>query len=1019
VYRRLTYFICCLILVSDLYGQLARQYSFTHYGTANGLASNYVFNVVQDDDGFIWISTINGLQRFDGNRFLTFQNEPGNPQSIPSEFVAGAFKDKKNNLWIVTNDNKIGAFNPKKQVYREASIKYRSDKKTFAGKFLFETSDGKLMMHVLGDGMYSYNIWKNEFVQDSTTIVFPPKWTPFFLYREAARNNYWMACDSGIAVFNYKTRHLSYRGHNIDNDPVINEFRNELHTYNLHIDSLNRVFLVKWPPDRGGPWLMYYNMGTGQRINYNLAEQISVGYHEINGFQEQHNGRLWVYGMPFIAEFTNGDKPFQEIRNAYKDEQSIKFDKVNTMYEDRQQNLWISTTNGLYLFNPEARLFNNFNLVRPDGKGVVEGAVISALEYDNKQLWVGMWGSGLYAYDEDQQPVEVPKALQPLKDNLSIWCMVQDSSSKKVWMGLQEGQLLVYDPITEKVDKFFPKIFNGNTIRQVTEDKLGNLWFGTQAGTIIKWDKKLSGGDVHTGYSLFMRSGLVNKLTTDKDGFVWVGTMGYGIYRIDPASNNIVEHISNDGPSEYRLSSESVSDILQYNDSLILVASRSLDIINTKTKTVTHITSREGLPSNSVMCVQKDTKGIVWLGMVNGICRVDLEKKIFTNYDRRDGIANDNFNPAGAFAMKDGRMVFTTDHNFAIFDPGKAVRNLQNPEVKITDFRLMNNSLPVDSLEGLKRISVDYDQNSINIEFNALSYLKQKKVIYYYKLEGLDKNWIRSDERQVAVYNYLPPGDYTFLVRGENEDGTSGDKITKLEMRVQSPFWRTWWFYGLLALIAIGIFYLIDKERVRRFITLQQVRTQIAGSLHQDINTTLNNINLLSELARIKADKDIDKSKEFIDQIHEKSQRMIEAMDDMLWSIHPENDSMKKTLERMAEYAQGLQFTYGFKVQMFVDDNVRSLRLDMKSRHEIFLIFKESLNNIARHAAATMADINIDMVKSRLLMKIQDNGKGFDPHHSLNGQGFSEIKKRAAVLNAVVDIQSDRKGTAVILSVPI
>jgi signal transduction histidine kinase len=236
---------------------------------------------------------------------------------------------------------------------------------------------------------------------------------------------------------------------------------------------------------------------------------------------------------------------------------------------------------------------------------------------------------------------------------------------------------------------------------------------------------------------------------------------------------------------------------------------------------------------------------------------------------------------------------------------------------------------------------------------------------------------------------------------------------------VQPPFWKTWWFYSMLLLLAVAILYWIDRERVRRLLTLQQVRTQIAGNLHHDINTTLNNINLLSEIAKIKADKDITKSKEYIDQINTISRRMIDAMDDMLWSIDPKNDSMQKTIERMQEFAEGLRNSNGCTIQLVVDEKLKTLKLDMKSRHEIFFIFKEALNSIIEHSNCTNAIINIDLVKSNLMIKIHDNGTGVAIKSLQNSKAIKEMQKRADTLNALLDIQSDKKGIAVILSVPV
>ena len=243
--------------------------------------------------------------------------------------------------------------------------------------------------------------------------------------------------------------------------------------------------------------------------------------------------------------------------------------------------------------------------------------------------------------------------------------------------------------------------------------------------------------------------------------------------------------------------------------------------------------------------------------------------------------------------------------------------------------------------------------------------------------------------------------------------------MTLLNIYVSPAFYQSWWFYCLVALSILGILYWIDRGRVRKLLALQQVRSQIADNLHEDVNTTLGNINLLSELARIKVDKDIDKSKEFIDQINEKSKRMIEAMDDMLWSIQPENDSMQKTLDRMNQHAQGLQFTHGFKLQMLIDDQVKSLKLDMNIRHEIFLIYKEAIGNVARHSGARNVVVNIDIDRSSLWMKIQDDGHGFSVAAVERSRGIKEMRKRAKHLKGDLDIQSDRLGSSILLKVPV
>ena len=221
-----------------------------------------------------------------------------------------------------------------------------------------------------------------------------------------------------------------------------------------------------------------------------------------------------------------------------------------------------------------------------------------------------------------------------------------------------------------------------------------------------------------------------------------------------------------------------------------------------------------------------------------------------------------------------------------------------------------------------------------------------------------------------------------------------------------------------MILIIAAIFYYIDFERIKRLRALQRMRTQIAQNLHDDVDATLNDISLLSEMAKIKADKDVQRSKEYIDQISDKSKRMIDAMSDMLWTLNPENDTMEKTVLRMKECAEGLQNSHNTNIQMQIDSKVKSLKLDMKTRHEFFFIFKEALLNIARQANGTPSIINVDYMSGKLLMKIQNQEVNLNSP-LLAAPAKKEMKQRAKFINAELDIQNDNKGISIILVVPV
>ncbi|MGV3656713.1 MAG: triple tyrosine motif-containing protein, partial [Chitinophagaceae bacterium] len=378
----------------------------------------------------------------------------------------------------------------------------------------------------------------------------------------------------------------------------------------------------------------------------------------------------------------------------------------------------------------------------------------------------------------------------------------------------------------------------------------------------------------------------------------------------------------------------------------------------------------EGLPSNTVESLQKDRYNTVWIGMTNGICRLNFEKRIISYYDRRDGIMYDKFQQAGVQQVEDRRIFFFTDHNFMAFDPQKVSPKELPPQPFITSFKLGGEPLSTDSLHALKNVVLRYTNTSFSIDFSAMSFLQQRKLHYYYMLEGQDKDWIHTDRPTAATYNYLPPGDYTFYVKTETADGLSSPTMARLDIKVQAPFWKTPWFYVLIALVLAGIWYLIDKERIKRRRLLLQVRNEIAHSLHDDISLTLSDINVLSEIAKIKAGKNIEQSKDFIAKISEKSSNMITAMDDMLWSIDPANDSMKKTLDRIKEFTYGLQATYGAEIELMVDKKLEKQELEMKLRHDFFFLYNDAISFLVKQAYTSAIFVNMKLRKTGMLIEI-------------------------------------------------
>jgi streptogramin lyase len=593
--------------------------------------------------------------------------------------------------------------------------------------------------------------------------------------------------------------------------------------------------------------------------------------------------------------------------------------------------------------------------------------------------------------------------------------MTVHSRTNQLWICEQAGILDIYDQKTDRVKKIQPDIFKQSTIRQIDEDTSGNLWFGTQNGMVIKWDYKKSGGDPAKGYEFIYQTGRVLKVHYDYQGFIWVGTLGRGLLKIDAKTNKLVKVFSKDGNEGERIFDNTVTDLSYYNDSTLLVTAGCLNIINTKTNKITFFSTEDGLPSNTCESIQRDKIGTIWIGMTNGLCRLNLEKKVISYYDKRDGINNDRFAPTGIDHLSNGNIILFTDHNFMIFDPKNFGQQQMPSKPFITSFKLSEELLSMDSLWKEKRVILPYDNTSITVGFSALRYFQQQKTHYFYMLEGMDKDWIHVDRPMEAIYNSLPPGDYTFKVRSENADGILSEDVASIPVIVRPPFWKTWWFLSLVGLLFILILFLIDKERVKRRESLATVRRQIRANLKEEVSTTLNNINVLSEIAKIKADRNLVQAKEFIDQISEKSRYMDEVLEDTLWSIDPANDSMKKFILRIRELTEALKTLHEIEIDLIVDNKVQSMELDMKLRYELLFFYKEAMSFIVQNIYCDQLFVNINKTKSKLYIEILSEC-GTD-NQNFKADFENAVAKRVNALPATLDILSDTKSFSTVLYV--
>lgn len=1018
--RSIILFIAAIFSTQQLFSQEFGQYSFTHYNVKNGLAAYATNAVVQDERGYIWISTINGLQRFDGSRFMTFRHNPADENSLPDNYVGQLLFDKQNNLWVLLGDGSIGIFDTKRFVFTRANVKLRDQSNYNRGRRLIEDAEGNLIYSFAFREVVTYNRIRNEFSPAYNTFTLPPGWKATNIIDYPAEKKYFIASDSGLAIYNRKTKELSYRGHNIGHETVIDQFANIKYAGCFTIDSKGRFWFYNWPPMEG---CSVYCYDLIKKCDLQLApgainDAVKM-YNEPVSILEQKDGTIWASGNHVFAKYNEIEKNFTAVYSGYLNDQSIYYESLN-LFEDREQNIWVATSNnGLYVFNPSRQTFRSISHLDRIKKQKGSGGVMSFMQLNNGDILSGCWGDGLYRYNS--RLINTALNIKGIDEvnALSVWSMCLLKDRNTVCMVGQPGFIGFYDQSKGTFKKYEPAILETRTLRQVVEDRLGNLWLGSQGRGIYKWSAEK--GKISFEEGIYKLDEIPNtkilKIIKDSKGYIWVGTETAGVYKIDPLNDSILDHITNEGPETRKLIVNG-ADILEYNDTLMIIAGGGLNFYNTKTNTIRHITTADGLPSNVIVSLSKDKLGYLWIGMSTGLCRMNIAKNTFSHYDREDGMANDNFDVSTNYQMADGKMLFGTSNDFVLFDP-MDIKTTEAPhDPSITEFKILNNYASVDSLLKLNRIELAYNQNSITIGFSNLSYFNENKVFYYYMMEGIDKEWKPANELNQAVYNYLPAGEYIFKVKTENADRVEGKNITSFKINITPPFWKSWWFVSLILVSLAVLMYWIDKLNIKRKEGIQKMRSDIATNLHDEINLALNNINILSEIARIKADTDPAKSKEYIEQIHSRSHNMIIAMDDMLWSLGPENDSMPKTVERMREFIDALKHRYGVKFDILVDEKLQSLELNMKLRYEAFLLFREVIRGLVQ-AGATECQLHFELEKSTLLLTMQFLNNCCDIQQLTNLMYRQDMEKHLSSIHAKFDVQVLKTHTIFVIKVPV
>jgi ligand-binding sensor domain-containing protein/signal transduction histidine kinase len=996
------------------FAQLPQKIIFSKLTKKEGLASESVFHTVQDKTGYLWIATQNGLQRYDGNRFITFRHIPGDSTTIPDNSVNHLFVDSKNRLWLLF-EKAVGIFNTSNNSL--TTVKISSSVNLI--KKLMEDRSGKIILFADYNKRLVYDEEKKEFMSDYPLPAMPGGLTAGDMIKAASPNRYWLTGKQGLFLYDASTKQYSYKNNILLSEPIIGKAGEIINTRLPFVAKDGNLWMVSWIPFGNIPTLYCFDK-TGNTISQfeKLKGETGKDYYEIWGLYQQSNGVIWVYGMGLLAYYNPALQHFNVIKNEPLTNYGIEYDYVSNLFEDREKNMWVSTNKGLFRFNIAAQVFTGIANRRPADTANANVPVTTILQTNNNGTWISTWGAGIFSYDKNWQPIANPvDKLSGSGKFLHASYMMQRSNGE-IWVGTRASKIKIYDPAINKLSDVPVPLEENDAMRQILEDDDGNVWIGSDNGILLK----CPGGNWKNVAQPFIpiapeaSFGDILKLYIDKNNFLWICTGVDGVYKIERSNGKILQHYKESTEKNNGLLKEGATDIVQYNDSLFLIASNSLCILNSNTNTFRYLTAADGLPAENIINITIDKKQRIWIALAGGLYRLNLDKKLHVEYDAADGITNNIFEVSTDVILNDNHIALGTTYDFMLFDPEKTIDTSIVPPVSITNIIFSGRQVSVDSVLQAGALVMPYDNTAIEISLSTLSFRNHYRINYM--LKGIDTIWRAVGANNEIVYPYLPPGNYTLLLKAVNGEGAESKTITSLNLDVNKPFWLTWWFYSLLILVAGAVLFWLDKERMERKEALQTMRSNIATNLHKDISTALSDINVLSEMAKLKADKEPQKSIEFIEQIHSRSGNMMNAVEDMMWAITPENDSMQKALNRLKEHVDMLRNKHNVSIYLLIDKKIETLNLNMKQRQDIYWFLKNGVNNIT-HTGAANIRMHLGLEKMLLVCTLEFDNSNMDMLQFNNLIQRKELADKLKEVNGVVNMNTIKTGSVIELKVPV
>ncbi|MGN6802944.1 MAG: two-component regulator propeller domain-containing protein [Ginsengibacter sp.] len=994
-YYRLLLWICFLLLdfsySETLFCQKNEELVLHKIDEQNGLSDNNVHCIYKDKNDFVWIGTASGLNLMDGSDITVYKHEPGNPNSIAHNNIAALTSDNKGLLWIGTTGG-VNSFDPIHDKFSWFPLKGKDLENqqvtsliaddsnniymgTFEGLFFLDVRSGEMKkITIPGKKYVAADNAVNHLVEDHSGKI-------------------WIATYNGLWSYDKKINAFTHEV-NEKNDPAFGA----LFLYSI-IDHEGNIWMGTWDKglkelDPKSKKLSTFKVNNNQEIT-SIAEVK----------QPDGNYLIWINGGFNAFDPLNKKMVTLPVAPAFS-----RISEINYLYASTDNWLWIGTHQGFYFYNPGKSLFLQHRFSKQ-----ITPQLVTLLQWKNQILVSGTGSNFLKAYDSNFH--EIADYSKPI-NNRDISCLcLKFSGNNFIKAGTSKGiadiDLLNHKIKFNHLDSLAKKFSAGNFITSILKDKNQNWWiFPWRFGI---WRMDSSAKNLHrVFYNFITQNGhpkplVIADAIEDKNGNIWMADLDEGIIFYNSKTKTFSKPFKNTLGEKI-----SMSQVLYYHNNCYSFAGPQAYKWDPENLHLQKIIN-DAQNDRTILSMAIDSSGNLWMATKKGLLFYDVRHKIFDRFTTADGLISNELDVT-MICTSAGRIVMGSPDYLSSFDPKKLLSSIdQTPKILLTSVKANGRSVPPDSIG---KMNFGYRENNFVFKWTVTDYNNPLNNHFYYRLKGIDQTWRAAGNHGRVEFANLSPGKYTLLLKGENSNGVSADKTLSANFTILLPFWRTWWFLSLLFLAIAAFFYWLYRYRLAQALKIEKLRNKISLDLHDDIGSTLSSISILSEMAL--HEKKGGKAGEMLQEIKENSLSLMERMDDIVWSINPQNDSLESLFLRIKTFASRLFEAKEINYNIAIDEKIKHEQLQMEHRQYIYLILKEAINNLVKYSCCSYAEIKVEHAGSHLNILIKDNGEGFEIQKSSTGNGLNSIKQRAREMHGTLKINSKRReGTTIFLSVKI